>query len=376
MRNLFFLTAALFATNAHAGEWLRANFHGHTRTTLLVDDGSESPLDLHRALKKAGFDFSVHSVHSTANNGPDAAELFHLEKASEDRIDVPGLTTVMGEELTVAEGPRYQHQSNILGQVGPSNLDHMTLLGIRDLVPTKMPMAKACDLVHAEGGICIVNHPGPGPDMWEEGLWEKHGNREKIDGLEVYNGQAMAVLGIDFESRYLEATAYSHLGLKIAAVTGADTHGPKSVERARAKVAGLGMAGKLLKLVAPGSSEPRAELDAATRVLADSSSETAVIEAIHARRTIATYAMRTVHAELPGLGEVRRTGDVDLHLTLSRAVGEIVLYRDGKEAQRWSRVAEARFTEKIAQPAAYVFAARDGAGRLLTSAIWYEPDAR
>jgi hypothetical protein len=212
--------------------------------------------------------------------------------------------------------------------------------------------------------------------MWEEGLWEAPANRGKIDGLEVYNGQALSAIAIDFESRYLEATAYSGLGLKIAAVTGADTHGPKSVERARAKVAGLGMAGKLLKLVAPGSTEPRAELDAATRVLAESSSETDVIEALKARRTIATYAMRNLRAELPGLGEVKRTGDVDLHLTLSRAVGEIVLYRDGKEAQRWTRVSEARFTEKIAHPAAYVFAARDGAGRLLTSALWYEPDGR
>jgi hypothetical protein len=157
-------------------------------------------------------------------------------------------------------------------------------------------------------------------------------------------------------------------------VTGADTHGPKSVERARAKLAGLGVAGKLLRLLAPsGSSEPRAELDAMTRVQAESSAEAAVIAALKARRTVATYAMRGIKAELPGLGEVKRTGEVDLHLQLSRAVGEIVLYKEGKELRRWSRASDASFSETITRSAAYVFAARDGAGRLMTSAVWFEP---
>jgi hypothetical protein len=357
--------------------WITANFHAHAANDLLRDDGSETPAQLHRALKARGFDFSVHSAHSVFNEK--AEEEFREQRAAEARA-VPGMTCVLGEELTVAGGPNFQESTKVLGKNAPGNLNHLTVFGMKELIPTGTPVAEACERAHAGGGVCLVNHPGPGPMMWEEGLWESEARRAKprgkIDGLEVYNGQALSAIAIDFESRYLEATAYSGLGLKIAAVTGADTHGPKSVERARAKVAGLGMAGKLLKLVAPGSSEPRAELEAATRVLAESSSETAVIEALKARRTIATYAMRGVRAELPGLGEVKRTGDVELHLTLSRAVGEIVLYKDGKEAQRWSRVSEARFTEKIAQPAAYVFAARDGAGRLLTSAIWYEPDAR
>ena len=125
--------------------------------------------------------------------------------------------------------------------------------------------------MHADGGVCIVNHPGPGPMMWEEGYWEAPGNRGHIDALEVYNGEALAAVGVDFESRYREATAYRGLGLKLAATTGADTHGPKSVARAQAKLAGIagGAAGKLVRLMMPSSSSARPELDAATLVYAD-----------------------------------------------------------------------------------------------------------
>ena len=59
--------------------------------------------------------------------------------------------------------------------------------------------------------------------MWEEGLWERPENRAVIDGLEVYNGQGLVLTGIDFEDRYLEATAYRRLGLRIAAVSASGT---------------------------------------------------------------------------------------------------------------------------------------------------------
>jgi hypothetical protein len=108
-------------------------------------------------------------------------------------------------------------------------------------------------------------------------------------------------------------------------------------------------------------------------VQAESSSETAVIAALKARRTIATYAMRGIKAELPGLGEVKHTGAVELHLTLSRPVGEIVLFKEGQEVRRWSHASEVHFDETITHSAAYVFAVRDGGGRLMTSAVWFEP---
>jgi hypothetical protein len=369
--------AALGGAPAHAGpRWIQANFHAHAASTVLQDDGSEPPEALHRALRARGFDFSVHSAHSTVNTDPDAAAHFVEQRAHEDGLAIPGLTVVLGEELTVANGPNFQHRTHVLGHDAPGNLNHVTIFGMRSFVPSGTPLAQACAQVHAEGGLCLVNHPGPGPMMWEEGLWEAAGNRGSIDGLEVYNGQALSTVGIDFEARYREATAYSGLGLHIAATTGADTHGPKSVERARARLAGLGAAGKFIKLVLPGSSEARPELDAATLVRADSASVSDVIAALKARRTVARYRMRGVEVELPGLGEIRHTDEVALHLHLSRKVAEVTLYREGTPVKSWTHVDDVTFEEKIDRPSAYVFSARDGrdgGGRLTTSAIWYEP---
>jgi hypothetical protein len=372
MRPICLFLLVILSSSPSRADWLRANFHGHTRDTLLHDDGSETPLELHRALKRAGFDVSVHSVHSTHNLSADAGELWRSEKQLEDGLDVGGLVTSFGEELTVAPGAKFQSQTEILGQSGPSNLDHLTLFGIRSFVPSKTPLAEACDRAHGDGGLCIVNHPGPGPLMWEEGLWEAPPNRGKIDALEVYNGEAMALLVWDFERRYLEATSFTGLGLQIAAVTGSDTHGPESFEQSRARLASLSTASKLLSLVLPDPTSARPELDAATLVSARGRSEREVIEAVKARRTIATWALPNLRVECDKLGEVRTEKSVDLKLKLSRPVEEITLYKEGVAVKSWTGTSEASFQEKMNQPAAYVFGVRDGAGRLLTSAIWYK----
>jgi hypothetical protein len=362
------------ATSAHADKWLRANFHAHTQNQFSFDDGSEPPLEMHRALRQAGFDFSLHSAHSTYQSFENSPERFRLQRVEEASFDVPGLTIALGEELSVAPGPRYQKRTKILGHDGPSNLNHLTLLGIQELVPTGTPLKEACERAHDGGGACIVNHPGPGPMMWEEGLWEKSGH--VIDGLEVYNGEAMALLGLSFESRYLEATAYSQLGMKIAAVSGADTHGPESFSRSRAQLRRAGPATKLLSLVLPPARTARPELDAATLVQAAGSSEREVVEAVRARKTVATWALPNLRVECRGLGEVRHSDDVDLKLSLSRNVEEIVLYREGVAVKSWKNASEAVFQERVSEPAAYVFGVRDGSGRLLTSAIWYSATAK
>jgi hypothetical protein len=265
----------------------------------------------------------------------------------------------------------------VLGRHAPGNLDHLTLVGNRGLEPFReRTPAQACDRVHADGGICIVNHPGPGPMMWEEGWWEAPQNRGHLDGLEVYNGQALSAVGIDFESRYREATAYRGLGVKLAATTGADTHGPKSVANTQAKLAGMvgrGI-GKLARLMMPSSESARPELDAATLVQADGRAIEDVIAAVKARRTIATYAMSDLGVQLDGLGEVRHTSKVALAMKLSRKVAEVTLYREGVAVQTWHDADAVEWHETIHTPAAYVFAARDGNGRMMTSAIWYEPE--
>jgi hypothetical protein len=352
--------------------FIRANFHAHAARDHVADDGAEAPAALHRALAAEGFDFSVHSPHSTVNMGHDAAANFRAQRAAEAELDV-GVAIAVGEELTVAAGPNFQSRTQVLGHPAPGNLNHLTLLGMKELVPSGTPLAAACDRVHADGGLCIVNHPGPGPMMWEEGLWEAPQNRGKIDALEVYNGQALSAIAIDFEARYLEATSYGGLGLRIAATTGADTHGPRSVERARSRLAGLGVASKLLKLVMPRTGVPRPELGAATLVQAEHATEAEVIAAVKARHTIATYDFARLTVECRGLGEVRATGDVALEIRFSRKLAEVTLYREGSPVRSWHDVDRAEWKESVTQPTAFVWSARDGSGRLTTSAIWFEP---
>jgi hypothetical protein len=181
-------------------------------------------------------------------------------------------------------------------------------------------------------------------------------------------------VGIDFENRYREATSYRGLGLKIAATTGVDTHGPKSVARVKAKLAGLaGAASRLVRIIMPQSASARPELDAATLVLADGDRLEDVIAAVKARHTVAVYALSNVRVICPGLGEVKKTGDVHLSLTLSRKLDEITLYREGAPAQTWHDTDRVEWQEHVSAPTAYVFGARDGSARLMTSALWFEP---
>ena len=360
---------------AAARRWLRANFHAHTAAGQVEDDGSESAAELHRAVRAAGFDVSVHSPHCSAPPAADDAAHFAAARAEEAALAVPGLTIALGQELTVADGPRYARRTTVLGRPAPGNLNHLTILGNRELLPFRtLTPAEACARVHRDGGICIVNHPGPGPMMWEEGYWEGTRQRGLIDALEVYNGQALSAVGIDFESRYREATAYRGLGLKIAATTGADTHGPRSVARAQARLAGLaGGASKLVRMMMPQSASARPELDAATLLLADGTRLEDVLAAVKARRTVATFALPGLRVTLDGLGELRRTREVKLALSLSRRLAEVTLYREGVAVQTWHDVATVEWAETIRAPAAYLFAARDGVGRMMTSAVWFEP---
>ncbi len=363
----------LVGTRAEAS-WWRANFHAHAGKQLVDDDGSETPAALHQALAKRGFHFSAHTPHSTLAGGYGAEAAWRKQRIAETALSREGLTVTVGQELTVAPGPAFLARTHVLGREAPGNLDHLSLIGSERFVPSGTPLLDACRATHDGGGICIVNHPGPGPMMWEEGLWEAPAHRGVIDALEVYNGQALAVTGVDFEGRYREATSYKGLGMKIAATAGADTHGPASVERARGHLHLFGKAAHVLEALAPPPSEKgRPELDAATLVEARMPSLAEIVAAVKERRTVATYRMEKITVDCPGLGEVKAGGDVKLHFGVGRPVAEITLYREGELVKQWHDVASVDFAETITQPAAYVFSVRDGAGRLTTSAIWYQP---
>jgi hypothetical protein len=379
LRSVIVLACLVAASGSARAErrWLRANFHAHAHADHVDDDGHETAAQLHQALRAAGFDFSLHTPHCVKDQGAAGAQRYLDQRAEEAKLSVPGLTIAVGEELSVADGPAYAKHTTVLGRAAPGNLNHLTILGNQQLLPYRqLSPLEACDRVHRDGGVCIVNHAGPGPMMWEEGYWEAPANRGHIDALEVYNGEALGAVGLDFESRYREATAYRGLGLKIAATTGADTHGPDSVAKRQAKLAGFaGPAGKLLHLMLPQSESARPELQAATLVQIDGGGDVthAVIAALKARRTVATYALPNLIVALEGLGEVRHTREVHLALKLSRRLGEVTLYREGTPLQTWHDADAIDFAETIAAPTAYVFGARDGSGRMLTSAIWYEP---
>jgi len=84
--------------------------------------------------------------------------------------------------------------------------------------------------------------------------------------------------------------------------------------------------------------------------------------------------MPNLQVELDGLGELRKTAKVALAMKLSRKVAEVTLYREGVAVQTWHDVDAVAWHETIHAPAAYLFAARDGNGRMMTSAIGYEPE--
>jgi hypothetical protein len=123
----------------------------------------------------------------------------------------------------------------------------------------------------------------------------------------------------------------------------------------------------------PPAASGRAELDAVTWVLAEATTEKAIFDAIRARRTIATYGLPDVRFECAHLGEVVRGGQASLHLTASRPLAEVTLYREGKVAKTWSDWRDFSFTEVVTAPTAYVWSGHDAVGRFMSSAIWVEP---
>lgn len=348
-----------------APHWITANFHSHAGhgTPFIGDDGELSPKALHLSFRATGVDFNVHTPHSDRNKGPDAADLFVRQAAHEAKF--PG--TALGEELTVARGPAYLRWTKIAGVQIPGNMNHLGLVGIRRFVSDETPLDRACEAAHRDGGICIVFHPGPGRVFWEPGLWERPGNREHIDALEVYNGLAMAATGIDFEERYREAIAYKGLRLKIAAVSGADTHGPHELFQIRRRL------GALVRFMPPAADGKLSEREAVTLVAAREPRLPLILAAVRARRTIATFGLKDLRVACDALGTVHRSRQVAIRLHLDRPVDQVRLWREGIIIREWRDVQEVLFKEEINAPASYSFSIVENGRRAQTSGIWYEP---
>jgi hypothetical protein len=354
--------------------WVVANLHSHTLGTTLVDDGKETPAELHLAARKAGVDFSLHTIHSFFNRkGFDGRAPFEAERAAESQLRVPGLNIAVGQELTVAPGAQYKARDTMFGYPVPGNLDHLTVLGASQYIANYTPLKEACEAVHRSGGVCLVNHPGPGPSQWEPGLWEKPEHRGLIDGLEVYNGVGISTVGWSSEDRYLDASSPKGLGCHLAAIASPDTHGPHQVKELRARI-GSNVAAKMLGVLTPEVPLERPELSSLTLVQADSSSERAVVAAIKQRKTVAVFGLPGFRLDVPGLGEVRHQKEVALSATFSQPLDKVTLYRNGVAVKTWTDAKHVEFNGHTDENAAYVFGAREGSyARLMTSAIWYEP---
>jgi hypothetical protein len=331
------LPVVVLATPLRADEAFRVfvvDLHSHARSGPFVrDDGKEKLDEQADRFGRAGFHAVFHTPHSDLTKDP---ELWKRQREHERRGQWP-LDRFLGEEVTVEKGPLW---AVILGR---RNNDHLGVVGQDEWITHALPVKAVCEWAHAMGATVTVNHPGPGPSMWEAGYWHRPGLRDRIDAIEVCNGRIMHALPLDFFALYLQAVTYRGWGLKVAAVGGTDTHSASEVP------------------------------EVGTFVVARTLSERSVADAIRNCRTFVAYRLLDLRLRCPQLGRTIRSGDVSLSLTCSRRVQRIDLLREGKEAKHWTDTDRAEFDEVVSRNTAYAWRVLDGEGRVFSSAIWYEP---
>lgn len=311
------------------------DIHSHTKPTdFLKDDGKESLASQASRYSDAGYQAIFHTPHSDYTTDP-ARWLREQDYEENGNWD---LSRYLGEEVTVEKGPNWK----VLG--GRGNNDHLGVIGQNAFIPNVLPMKAASERAHATGGLVSLNHPGPGPGMWEPGYWMRPGIHDRLDAIEVCNGQLMHFAPIDSFGTYLMAVSYGKWGLKVAAVGGTDSHN--------------------------GEDAPQV----ATLVVAPDGSERVIVEAIRRRKTYAVYKLLDLRMHCAQLGQTIYTGDVNLRLECSRPVEKIQLLREGRTIRTWENGSVAEFTETLSENAAYVWRIYDRGGRAYSSAIWYEPD--
>jgi len=345
------LVAGAPDAGANNPRWIKANFHAHGQRDLVYDDGRLAPADLHQVYARAGYDLSIHSAH-TMSRAFTAAD-WATQRAQEAGT-IGSTRTALGQEVTVANGPRFWGGLNIgsLRSIAKNN-NHMGAFGHDQAVGHGLSVAAAADAAHAAGAATTVNHPGPGPGMWEWGYWDLPGNREKFDAIEVYNGYLLSVVGYfgfgTFEGVYRRATSPQGYDLKLAVSAGTDAHGDK------------------------------AHRSTGCWVLAASNDPLDVAQAVKERKTVAItghgfQSLRIV--SVAHLGEVIQAGQADLGIELDRKVRKVVLWKNGAKVKTWRRTKSVRHRVTTSAKACYVWTATGdflGRDRLMTSGIWLEP---
>ncbi|MDZ7814526.1 MAG: hypothetical protein U5N86_00570 [Planctomycetota bacterium] len=310
-----------------------ANFHCHSSSQgEVADSGHVAITQLKTDYEAAGYDLFVWTPHSDTATENETSLSEFAQLAGTMPIAGYGAVAHLGVELTVKDGPNY---STLFGY---SNNNHMSIFGFSKPVPHKLTYRAGVELAHANGGVCIINHPGPGPAEWELDYWTRPDLLMLADGIEVFNGQ-LAELNIFESNDYRWAVAQ---GAMLASTANTDAH------------------------------ESDSPLDCATLVFAESAAMPDVLEAVRQRRTVALYKFfDNSPTEVAYLGE-QVVGEETVTLTISfdQPVQTIRLYRDSTLHKEFSNVSQVGEEVYGDEQAAWSWYFSDGSSRGQTSAIW------
>jgi len=168
-----------------AARWIACDLHAHT----VHSDGSDEIATVAEVARRAGLEVLFITDHNTDSH---LAELGAAGASA-------GLALLGGEEVTTYGG-------------------HLNALGIRAWVDFRHTTAdqvrSAIDVIHAQGGLASVNHPGSDGCPWT------HGPDLPFDLVEVWNGpwRPENAAGLDWWAGLLQS------GRRTAAVGGSDMH--------------------------------------------------------------------------------------------------------------------------------------------------------
>jgi hypothetical protein len=241
--------------------------HSHTKSEPFTnDDGSQTLASQADIASAAGYDVIFHTPHSDYKSGPQK----WLQQREHEHNGLWSLLRYLGEEVTVAKGPNWANAN------GRKNNDHLGVVGQDGWIPHQLAMKAASERAHATGAVVTLNHPGPSPGMWEAGYWTRPAIHDKLDAIEVCNGQLMHFMRVDFFPLYQHAVSYGGWAVKLAAVGGTDSHAAKDAPQV------------------------------ATLVVAPDDAEAALVEAIRQRQTYVVYQLLDLRLHCDQLGQTIR----------------------------------------------------------------------
>jgi len=314
------------------------NLHGHCSAFEgVADDGRASIETMAAVYAGAGYKSWFWTPHSSLASGkPETCGLFDAV-ASRFPRDISGLNVQLGLEYTVKPGPNFRTIA------GYPNNNHLGFLGIRRAIPDQLPFRSAVEAAHAQAGIVVIHHPGPGPSEWEEDYWQRPDIAELADGLECYNG-ALCAIGRFEEAAYRAA---ADGGALLFAAGSTDAH------------------------------EEKGPFGAATVVYANSTRWEDIERAFRSRRTVAVYGFSEVLPKsVARIGE-RIVGEEDVRLSIEFDIepDSISLFAGQNLYREWKGFKTAEIRVSGQSEEAWSWTYRKGKSRGQTSAIWVVPKA-